>query len=586
MAFSMEFINELKMRNDIESIVSSYVSLKRRGSNLVGLCPFHGEKTPSFTVYPETESFYCFGCGAGGDVIGFVRRIENLDYVESIKFLAQRAGIALPAEGLDDNMSKLRARLYEANREAARFFYKNLTAAEGKVALDYLLGRGLTPSTIKHFGLGYAPDSWDLLISHMKSKGFSASELQMADLAVKNKSGSSYDKFRNRIIFPIIDLRGNVIGFGGRAMDDSSAKYINTSDTIIFKKSYHLFALNFAKNSKERVLILAEGYMDVIALHQAGFTNAVATLGTSLTKEQASLLSRYADEIVIAYDADEAGQKATARAMGILAGNPVKVKVLTLPGAKDPDEYIKKKGADSFRKLLEGSKNDIEYKMQKLKEGFNLDALDGRVSYLKEAVKILADTADPIEQDVYASKLSQELNVDKGAIALQLAEVQKRRLYREKSRILKPNKLPAGEITKPDPQKMRYPKAVAAEEAIIALLIRNPELFKAAEGKLTEQDFVTDFNRRLFCSICDKIKDGVFSGITSFYDDYNQEEIGVISGIIAKNSEFVANKDELCNLIDTLIIEKKSIDVTKAASEQEILEYTKKLYERKNKGVQ
>lgn len=586
MAISMDFINELKFRNDIESVVSGYVNLKRRGSNLVGLCPFHGEKTPSFTVYPETESFYCFGCGVGGDVIGFIRKIENLDYVESVKLLAQRAGLTLPQDEIDDSMSKLRARLLEANREAARFFYRTLLSAQGKSALDYLTGRGLTSSTIKQFGIGYAPDSWDMLITHMKSKGFSLSELQMADLALKNKNGSIYDKFRNRVIFPIIDLRGNVVGFGGRALEDSTAKYINTSDTIVFKKSNNLFALNFAKNSKDKSLILAEGYMDVIALHQAGFTNAVATLGTALTQGQASLLSQYAGEIIIAYDADEAGQQATARAMGILGNNPVKVRILTLPGAKDPDEYIKKKGADSFRRLLDSSKNDIEYKLQKLKENYNIEVLDDRVSYLKEAVKILAGLADPIEQDIYASKLSNELKVDKGAIMIQIADVQKKKLAKAKNQIHKTNKASININSKIDPQRLSYPKAAAAEEAIIALLIRNPELYKEVAEKITGQDFITDFNKRLFCTICDKIKDGAFSGISAFYDDFAQEEIGIVSGIIAKNSQFIANREEMENLIKTLINEKESIIVTKESSNQEILEYTKKLLSRKNKGVQ
>lgn len=587
MALGTDFINDLKLRNNIENVVSSYVNLRRRGSNLVGLCPFHGEKTPSFTVYPETDSFYCFGCGTGGDVIEFVRKIENLDYYESVKLLAQRAGIELPKDGMDDSVSKLRTRLFEANREAARHFYKMLFSDEGKSALDYLLGRGITLSTIKRFGIGYAPDSWDMLIKHMKSKGFTLSELQMADLSIKSKNGKSYDKFRCRVIFPIIDLRGNVIGFGGRAMDSSPAKYINTSDTVIFKKSSNLFALNFAKNSKEDSLILAEGYMDVIALHQAGFTNAVATLGTALTQGQASLLSRYASEIVIAYDADEAGQKATARAMNIFKNSPLKVRVLTLPGSKDPDEYIKKKGADSFRKLLESSKNDIEYKLHKLKENFNVEALDGRVSYLKEAVNILADVADPIEQDIYASKLSNELNVEKGAIMLQIDYRKKRKMSNSsRNQINKINKALINKKAKVDSQSIRYPKAVAAEEAIIAILIRNPELYKLFNQKIKAQDFVTDFNKRVFCTICDKIRDGAFSGITSLYDDFTQEEVAVVSGVIAKNSQLIANEEEIENLIKTLISEKDRVNITKEASNQEILEYTKRLLSRKNKGVQ
>ena len=308
---SESFISELKARNDIEEVISSYVNVKRRGRNLVGLCPFHSEKTPSFTVYPDSQSFYCFGCGAGGDVVTFVKKIENLDYIEAVKSLAQRAGLAMPEDGYDDSYAKLKTRVLEINRETARFYHQCLISPVGKKALEYLRGRGLSDNTIRRFGLGFAPESWDAVIKHLRGKGFTFDEMAAAAVAVKSARGSYYDQFRGRVIFPIIDIRGNVIAFGGRLMDGQGPKYLNSPDTPVFKKSRNLFALNYAKSSKESALILAEGYMDVVALHQAGFTNAVATLGTALTAEQARMISQYAAEVVIAYDSDGAGQKAT-----------------------------------------------------------------------------------------------------------------------------------------------------------------------------------------------------------------------------------------------------------------------------------
>ena len=344
MAINDAFLSELKMRTDIMDLVSSYVSLdsRRQGRTHKGLCPFHNEKTPSFMVYEDTQSFYCFGCGAGGDAITFAMKIENLDYIEAVKLLAERAGLSMPQDGYDDSLHQKKNRILAANREAARFFHSCLLDKKNSHALNYFLNRGLTAQTIKHFGLGYAPDSWDSLIKHMRSKGFSVNELYDADLVKKStKNGERfYDNFRNRMMTPIIDIRGNVIGFGGRVLDDSKPKYVNTADTLVYKKSHEVFAMNYAKNSKEDFLIVAEGYMDVIALHQAGFTNAVACLGTALTNEQARLMKRYTDEVVLSYDSDEAGQKATKRAMQIFSDSGLKVRVLQLRGGKDPDDII------------------------------------------------------------------------------------------------------------------------------------------------------------------------------------------------------------------------------------------------------
>ncbi|MBR4889149.1 MAG: DNA primase, partial [Clostridia bacterium] len=308
------FLQELKARSDITDVISGYVTLKRRGRNHVGLCPFHNEKSPSFNIYPENGSFYCFGCGVGGDVITFIRRIENLDYMEAVRFLAQRAGLTVPENSVDDSMAQLRRRVLEVNRETARFFHTTLMSPEGKPGLDYFTRRGLSPATIRHFGLGYAPESRFALVNHLRSKGFTKDEMVQANVAFLSRNGNPVDRFTARAMFPIIDLRGNVVAFGGRILTNEKPKYINTSDTPVYHKSSGLFAMNFAKNENSDTLILAEGYMDVIALHQAGFRTAIASLGTALTGEQARIIARYAKEAVICYDSDEAGQKAASRA--------------------------------------------------------------------------------------------------------------------------------------------------------------------------------------------------------------------------------------------------------------------------------
>ena len=431
MAFPEGFIYELKSRNDITEVISSYVALKRRGRNMVGLCPFHGEKTPSFNIYTETDSFYCFGCGASGDVISFIMKIENLDYVDAVKYLAQRVGLDMPEDSYDNSLSSLRRRVFEANREAARFFYRSLMSPEGKGGRDYLRGRMLTDATIRHFGLGYAPDKWTALCDHLKAKGFKENEIISANLGVKRHSGNGIiDRFRDRVMFPIIDLRGNVIAFGGRIMSDAKPKYLNSSDTPVFKKSENLFSLNNAKNTGSRVLLLCEGYMDVISVSQAGFQNAVASLGTALTSEQAVLMKRYADEIIICYDADEAGQKATARAIPILRAAGLTVRVLSIPNGKDPDEFIKSKGADgpaAFAAIIEASGNDVDYRLQKIKANHNLATPEGKVDYLEAAAKLIADIESPIERDVYVSGLSRETGVDKQALLTQIDRISKKK---------------------------------------------------------------------------------------------------------------------------------------------------------------
>ena len=565
-----DFLYELKMRSDISDIASSYVSLKRRGRNLVGLCPFHGEKTPSFNIYPENGSFYCFGCGAGGDVITFIRKIENLDYIDAVKFLAQRAGMEMPESSYDNSMSDLRRRIFEANREAGRFYYSSLYSPVGKEGLDYLRRRGLTEKTIKHFGLGFSPDNRFALVDHLTSRGFKPQELVAANLVYQNKSGSISDRFYNRVMFPIIDLRGNVIAFGGRIMTDVKPKYLNTSDTPVFKKSTNLFALNFAKNKGCRELILCEGYMDVIALHQAGFTSAVATLGTALTQEQAMLMKRYSDRVYICYDSDEAGQKATQRAIGLLRNAGVEIKIIAVPGAKDPDEFIREnadKGRERFEKLLEESGNDVEYRINRIKQKYVLTEQSQMVLYLTECAKLLAEIENPIEADVYAGRISEEAGVRKDAV-LQQINGYKKRTYRDKTkkqfRDIQADISARGDRI--NSEKADNLRAARAEETIIAYLINNPDMAEKTASLLPPEKMITAFNRRVYKIITDRARQGRDIMPADISGEFTVEENGKIAGIIASLGEERLSWAACDDCIRVILSEGERITAENAAS--------------------
>ncbi|MGN0463781.1 MAG: DNA primase [Acutalibacteraceae bacterium] len=558
---SDEFLEQLRANNDIVSVISPYVELRRRGKNLVGLCPFHNEKTPSFTVYPDSQSFYCFGCGAGGEVISFVRRIENLDYYEAVKSLADRSGISMPDDGYDDSLIVKRKRMLEMNKEAAKFFYKTLMSDRGKEALNYYLNRGYTISTIKHFGLGYAPDSWHGLLNHLKSLGYSYEEIYEADLAKKStKNGkiNYYDNFRNRVMVPIINVRGQIIAFGGRVLDDSKPKYVNTSDTLVYKKSLGVFALNFAKNENDGSLLLVEGYMDVIALHQAGFTNAVAALGTAFTPEMAKLLSRYASEILLCFDNDEAGKKATARALETFGSVGIKVKVIRMSGGKDPDEIIKKYGPEKFRSFITGAANDIEYKIIEQRNRFDIDSSDGKLGFLKAVTGILAETDDIIARDVYASKISSELNVNKDTLILQInSYVRQRRRNDKKSEIRAVPKITAAVGDKVNPQKTKHLKAAKAEEMLISSLMRNPDFWDKLRGEITPDDFVTDFNRRVFVKLSQRLDAGLSTDFGSMADqDFGIEEINSLKAIEMLSDKLRHSVKECRDCIEVIKAEK------------------------------
>ena len=538
MRISQDFLLELKSRNDIESVLSSYISLKRRGSNLVGLCPFHNEKTPSFTVYAEKGNYHCFGCGAGGDVITFIRQIENLDYIEAVKFLADRCGMQMPQDGVDDSYAKLKSKILEMNRTAARFFYNCLVSENGKSARNYLLNRGLTPQTVKHFGLGYAPDSWDSLINHLKSKGFSLDDMVKADLCGIAKSGRRYDRFRNRVMFPIIDLRGNVIAFSGRAMpgDDKSAKYMNTGDTPVFRKSHNMYGLNFAKSHCQDRLILVEGNLDVIALHQAGIQNAVAALGTAFTEDHINLISRYTNEVVVMFDADSAGKKATDRAIKMLQNSGLNSRVLRLPDCKDPDEYLKKYNASRLKGLIDGAVSDIEYKLYMAAEDVDLNGDEGKLQYLKKAAAVLAELTDDIAIDLYLGRLSSKYGVSKSALKLEVEKLKKNKKRLKAKNELKEIVTPKYSPNDVNPEKRNNKKATRAEESIISVLMLHPDTYEKVVSDVTENDFITGFNKRLFSAVTDVLADGNSFDLANLGEDFTPREIGYASEIM-----FLAN---------------------------------------------
>ncbi len=589
MAIPEEVINEIKYRNDIESVMAPYVSLKRRGKNLVGLCPFHNEKTPSFTVYPENGSFYCFGCGVGGDVFSFVRHIENLDYIEAVKLLAERAGVTIPQDGYDDSMQKLKNTVFEINREAARFYHAYLMSPEGKWALDYYTSRGLSISTIKHFGLGAAPDSWDSLIKHLKSKGFSIPDMLQANVIAKSQRESYYDRFRKRVMFPIINIRGKVIGFSGRAMpgdDKSGAKYVNTADTPVYKKSENLFGMNFAKNHCDERIILVEGNMDVISLHQAGFENVVAALGTSFTPEQAKLMSRYTKEVVLIMDSDAAGQKAARRAGEVLQNTGLDIRVVLLPEGKDPDEYIKKQGAARFKALLEGAVSEMEYKLLSAVEGIDLNNDDGKLIYLNRAAKIIAQSNDMVARDIYIGRLCDKYGVSRTALTDKVNQLRRQNSRQQESRqfdeIIR-HRFDKGDI---NPEKRLYPAATAAEETVIAVLLQHPDFYETAFERLKPDDMLTTVNRRIYKAICDCIAGGRNPDLSYFGEAFTAAEMGYLASLV--NSEkgdknaLIVLKDSIKVIIDEGV-KKKSAN-TRDMSVDDWAENLKKIIDTKKKG--
>lgn len=589
MAIPEDIINEIKYRNEIETTVSQYVNLKRRGKNLVGLCPFHNEKTPSFTVYPESGSFYCFGCGVGGDVFTFTSLIENLDYIESVKLLAERSGVSLPEDGYDDSMQRLKNTIYDINRESARFFHAYLMSPAGKWALDYFLSRGLTISTIKHFGLGAAPDSWNSLINHLKAKGFSENDMLAANVISKNSSGRTYDRFRKRYMFPIINIRGNVVGFSGRATKEdekTSGKYVNTSDTPVYKKSNNLFGVNFAKNHCEERIILVEGNMDVISLHQAGFENAVAPLGTSFTSEQANLISRYTKEIVLMLDADAAGQKALMRATQILENSGLEVRVVVIPDGKDPDEFIKKNGPERFKALLSGAVSDIEYKLLMAAEGINENSDDGRLQYLSKAAEIIADERDVVTRDIYIGRLCDKYGVSRTALTTKVNELQRRKDRSKQKKEIDELIRPSFSKNDINPERRLSVKATAAEESVLAVLLSHPDFCEEAKALLPPEKMVTQLNREIYKTILQNVESKNSLDISAFGEKLTAAQMGYLVSLQNGEKAGINAKQVLKDCIKVILEERMLIEMSenKDSSVEDWAANLKNMIDKKSKG--
>ncbi len=534
MAIPRDFIDRLSESTDIVELISGYVTLKRAGHLYKGLCPFHSEKTPSFTVFPDNRSFYCFGCQTGGDAITFVRNIERLDYVDAVKKLAERAGMEVPENGTFDGLTQTRRRMKEACREAARFFYRQLYTPAGSEALGYLRGRGLSDKTIGHFGLGWSPDSWSALTDHLKGMGFHEDELLGAGLSRRSSKGSLIDVFRNRVMFPIIDVQGSIIAFGGRTMekDHGGRKYINTNDTLIYKKSHNLYGLNWAKDSRSETVVVTEGYMDVIAMWQAGFENVVASQGTAFTEEQARLLSRYAQRVILSQDGDAAGQKAIRKSIPVLRAVIGDVRVLTIPEGMDPDEYIKKYGPERMKKLIDGSRSELEFRLGEILARHDVLTDDGRVRYLREVCDLLA-TLSPLEREVYAGRIGADIGVDKSAILSQIEAGGKRRRAQEQREQLKT--LEAGisaRLDKVNPVRRDNPRAAKAEETLIFILYHHPDKAQEIKKRLPPEKMISDFCRRLYSGLLDTIEEGGAPSLSPLGQLFTPEEMSQAARII------------------------------------------------------
>ncbi len=543
-----EIIDEIIYRNDIDEVISSYVTLKRAGSNFNGLCPFHSEKTPSFTVFPATKSFYCFGCGTGGDVITFIMKAENLDYADALEFLAQRAGIAIPQNGSREEMGISRRRIYDMNLAAAKFFRQCLFDPQiGRDALQYLTEeRKLSGSVIKHFGLGYSPNTFGMLTDHMKRLGFTDEELMVGFLCGKSqKTGRPYDYFRNRVMFPIIDVSGNIIAFGGRVMDDSKPKYLNTSDTPGFKKSRNLFALNYAKKNCSEQLILCEGYMDVIALHAAGFENAVATLGTAITSEQARIISKYTKNVIISYDMDDAGRKAADKAMRLLAEVGVDVKILRMSGAKDPDEYIKKFGPDKFRQVIGKSQSGFNYKLDVILSKYDTELAEDKIKASAEICELISGVYSSVERSVYISASAEKLGISADILKNDVERIRNKMIRQYKSKEGRDAQMSAKNLgDRINPDSAKNIQASAAEEAILGLMLLYDEhRASVASGKteLKKEDFFTEFGARVFEAINElQVSDGGYS-YSMMGEHFSPDEMGRMQRMAQRRTQLVSN---------------------------------------------
>ena len=508
--------------------------MKRRGRTYVCNCPFHSEKTPSFTVFPDTQSFYCFGCGAGGDVITFIQQIENLDFMDAVKLLAQNSGMTVPEQGADEKQSRMRKRILAVNRAAANFYYRMLTGSD-KRGLQYFIQRHLTTTTIKKYGLGFAPETWDALSRYLLQQGFTEEELLLADVSRRSRRGTLIDTFRNRVIFPIVDLRGNVIGFGGRVLDDSQPKYLNTAQTPVFDKGKNLFSLQFAKNSVTTTLILAEGYMDVIAVHQAGFENVVATLGTAITPDQARKISQYAKTVIIAYDSDAAGQAATQKAMRHFSEVGIETKILRMQGAKDPDEYIRKFGAERFRMLLEGSEDAINFQLDRCEMGLDLQTENGRATLLRRATEVLIQIPDPVTREVYLMRTAEKCHISADVLRVSVNRKQKNRQKMQKKKEF--SNLVAHTVTAQqtaaDASGMAgSSRTVRAQERLLCYFLSQPEQISKLADHLQPEQFTVPFYQKLFQLLLEHQQQESDGWISALGMQLTPQEMGTVSCLL------------------------------------------------------
>ncbi|CDD52560.1 dNA primase [Ruminococcus sp. CAG:379] len=547
-----EFIYQLKLANPIDTTMGRYVHLIRSGSNYKCLCPFHSEKTPSCTVYTGTQSFYCFGCGAGGDVITFTKQIENLDTYEAIKLLAERGGLEMPENDLNKDGAKLKLRILEMNREAANFFYRNLLQGQDKRGLQYAVQRGLTPKAIKKYAIGYAPAAWDGLMKHLEGLGFTREEMLSAGLIRQNARGC-FDFFRERVMFPIIDLRGNVIAFGGRLIEGEGPKYLNSGDTPVFKKSRNLFSLNFAKNANVKQLILAEGYMDVIAINQAGFEQVVATLGTALTAEQARIMAQYATEVVLCYDSDSAGQNATHRAINLLSEAGLHTRILKVQDAKDPDEYIRKFGATRFKLLLDNSGGAINFELARCREGLDLATEQGKFDFLRRTVQVLASIRNEMEREVYLSRIAKEEEISPDVLHAQVKAQLRKSYYTEKKQSWNAMMAKSSFRDELNPEAPQYQREAKAEEQILAYLFLHPDLLPEVEKRLKPEHFFTSLHRKIYEVFCERMPETDTFSVSIFRDACSDAEMGRITGIMARNAEVALTADTLNDCIRLLL---------------------------------
>ena len=579
-----EYIEELTRRTDIVELVGSYVQLKRKGRLYGGLCPFHSEKSPSFYVYPDTQSFYCFGCGAGGDAITFAKKINSIDYPEAVKMLAARAGMPEPQE--DDKTGRMRSRILSMNKEAARFFHAclNSTVEEARQARAYWRRRGLDDKTIVRFGLGYAPNDGQALYQFLRDKGYNQQELDASGLFKRSPSGRIYCLFWKRVMTPIFDLRGNIIAFGGRVLDDSKPKYVNSPETLVYHKSDTVFALQIAKRSASRRFVLCEGYMDVISMQQAGIDTAVCACGTALTPDQVRLISEYADEVILSYDSDEAGQKATLRSLELFRNSPVKVGVLQIPGAKDPDEYIKKYGAERFKALLDGVGNALDFRLGRLRSQYDLSQDAQRLEYVKQAVDLLAERSSPTEQEVYAGRLAEETNISKTAIMTQLGTAVKKagsKRRREHDRQV----LRSGEM---DQIKVSYTAGgsqalgiVSAQQRLLAAILREPRYLDLVQGQLTAEQFIQPQQKELYEAMLRCREQGVEISLTALHAFAGEEALNELSHLAAQYSDVNCTPDDIRLYLDRIARGMPVASKAASMTNEELSSYFQSMREKK-----